>query len=262
MKVLVSDLDGTFYPKKGENYDVILALNIETAKKWIKAGNALVIASARGLNHYRKISNLIGTDINYIGCNGAEIRFADGKELFSYIDSKTLKAIITFFDKSDINANVAFGTGDKWIFSKRDRYPLDHDDKLLELIDGFIEEMEIADVKTTKVQIFLPQEIRDEVLKMITDLNLDIDITASDSDLIEIGPKGISKASSLKKLEAYYGISTKDFIVVGDSLNDISMFKMSKHSYCLIDGEKEAKRAASKIVNSFKEVIDSELALL
>ncbi len=262
MKVLVSDLDGTFYPKKGEDYDVILALNIEAAKRWLKAGNTFVIASARGLNHYQKISGLIGTDINYIGCNGAEIRFENGKELFSYIDPKILKAIITFFDKNDINANVAFGTGDKWIFSKRDRYPLDHDDKLLELIDGFIEEMEIADVKTTKVQIFLPQEIRDEVLKMIIDLNLDIDITASDSDLIEIGPKGISKASGLIELVTYYGIPAKEFIVVGDSLNDITMFKMSKHSYCLIDGEEAAKREASKIIKNFKEVIDSELALL
>lgn len=259
MKIIVCDLDGTFYPKKGENYDAILDLNVEAAKKWIKAGNVFAVATARGLNHYRKICDLIGKDINYIGCNGAEVHFEDGKELISYIDSKTLKAIIAFFDINDINASVAFGTGDKWIFSKRDRYPLDRDDKLLKLIDGFIEETGIDDdVRTTKVQIFLPPKIKAEVIKKIAYLDLDIDITSSDDDLIEIGPKGISKASGLIELAEHYGISAKDFIVVGDSLNDIAMFKMSRHSYCMADGDAEAKREASKVVKSFKEVVEFE----
>ncbi len=85
MKVLISDLDGTLYPKKSIDNEKQFNNNIVAVKKWIKQGNKFAVATARGSHHYEVIIEQLGFKPNFIGSNGAEVIYESGEVIIKQI---------------------------------------------------------------------------------------------------------------------------------------------------------------------------------
>lgn len=72
------------------------------------------------------------------------------------------------------------------------------------------------------------------------------------SDVIigEIIPKGFDKGEGIKKVVDYLGLSLKDTICFGDSMNDLQMIKTCHYGVVMENGNKDLKKEADAICES------------
>ena len=68
-----------------------------------------------------------------------------------------------------------------------------------------------------------------------------VDVTRSADCLIEIVPKGVSKASALTSLAAKLGIAIEETMAIGDAYNDLPMLKAAGKSIAMGNAFPEVK---------------------
>ncbi len=72
MKLLISDLDGTLYPRRESLNPHQQEENFKAVKRWVDRGYQFAVATARGLYHYPAIREALGFDVHFIGGNEGE----------------------------------------------------------------------------------------------------------------------------------------------------------------------------------------------
>ena len=75
--------------------------------------------------------------------------------------------------------------------------------------------------------------------------------TYRDEYWLEICPKNCTKAKSLLKLKKDYGFDR--LVVFGDSLNDVSMFKIADEAYAVANARSELKALATDVIGYNEE---------
>lgn len=262
MKVIISDLDGTLYPKKSTKNVEQFKNNIAAVRRWIDMGNVFVVATARGKHHYDVVADQLGFKPNFIGSNGAEVIYESGEVSNKYLPMQTFIDLCRFIKENGINASVATGLNDEWIWSSKNCYPIRGAKVFLPSWNYIkvvnFEELNPLD-KIVRIQIFISPKERDILKKQIEMMNLDVTMTTSDDDLIDIGPKNSSKAISILELCDKYKIDKCSLISIGDSENDIPMFEISEISYCIDHASQSVKEAATTVVKTVEEAINIEL---
>lgn len=81
-------------------------------------------------------------------------------------------------------------------------------------------------------------------------------VTISSPFVIDIFPKETSKFNAIKLLAKIHNIQLDEIAFIGDSGNDVSVFKELKNSYCMDHARKDVKKYAPKIVQSVAEAIE------
>ena len=71
--------------------------------------------------------------------------------------------------------------------------------------------------------------------------------------VVEIVPKGFSKASGIEKICEYLGISHSDTYAFGDSTNDIEMLRYVQVGIAMGSGTEDAKRAADYVTADLRD---------
>lgn len=71
--------------------------------------------------------------------------------------------------------------------------------------------------------------------------------------MLEIIPKGCSKALGMQMALDYLGAKREDTFAIGDSTNDLPMFDLAGHTICMGDGMEELKAASEYITASVME---------
>ncbi|MFI3283702.1 MAG: HAD-IIB family hydrolase [Erysipelotrichaceae bacterium] len=262
MRLIVSDLDGTLYPKKSDTSETTYQKNIEAIQKWTSQGNLFAVATARGIFHYPELKENLGFDMIYIGANGAETRIDENKVILKTIPSSIFIDIARYLLQENINASVATGVDGKWSWSSIDRYPVDTRD----VFKAMKEYMHVAKLdeidpnyQVPRIQIYVPKEDKEALMNELNRRLKNVWITSSDDDLIDIGPVNSSKGISILEMAAYFGVPNEDVITIGDSQNDIAMFEICQNSYCIDHADAIVKRHATYIIPSVWEMIEKEL---
>ncbi len=67
---------------------------------------------------------------------------------------------------------------------------------------------------------------------------------------IHLKSKKINKGVGLLKLASLMGIKAKDFVAIGDSANDVEMFKVSGFGIAVGNGDEKIKEAADYVTNA------------
>ena len=112
--------------------------------------------------------------------------------------------------------------------------------------------------KTERIQIFVPAGQREALKDLLLNRKIPAGITTSDVDMIDIGPLNCSKGISIQEICQRFGVHRDQLIVAGDSQNDIPMFEMTEHSYCIDLADPQVLCHASQAVSSLAEVIRLE----
>ena len=76
------------------------------------------------------------------------------------------------------------------------------------------------------------------------EMSRDYVITDRESGMYELVLKGYSKAAGMMRILSHLGTAPEDTCAIGDSANDIPMFRMAAHSACMGGGAEEAMQAA------------------
>ena len=85
MKLLISDLDGTLYPRRESLNPHQQEENFKAVKRWVDRGYQFAVATARGLYHYPAIREALGFDVHFIGGNGAAVRLVNGETIIKQL---------------------------------------------------------------------------------------------------------------------------------------------------------------------------------
>lgn len=263
MKLLVSDLDGTLYPKNNneKEYKRLFSMNKGAIHRWLEAGNKFAVATARGIAHADEICDELNLDIDFIGSNGAEVVYANQETSLKSISINYFFAINQYLADNEINATTFAVADGNWYWNAIGKYPARAGEKLFDVMD--IPEPSDFDENLTvpKVSVLVARESRDQLVEVFKIKFKDLlSITTSDVDKIDLGPLNTSKGISILELAKHYHIDKEDIITAGDSENDIAMFEVSKTSYCIDHADESVKKHATNIVASLYEAIEIELS--
>lgn len=262
-KILAVDLDGTLFYPKGRK-QLVSNKNIEFLRKFIDAGNRLVLVSSRNEDTISKVIKEIDRDVDFIGVNGC-VMSVNGKIIKDIsIPTDTLTELVDNIFKehkpiallsTSKNYPIVIGTLGgagrflKWFYAKyysltfgiyAEKYSVDN--------DIFFDEIKNGHVYTVRVFTGLSRKKKNKVNKQLNTVFREKYPSVEASwvgALIELTPKGCSKAESLLNYLEMINASKDDLYVVGDSGNDISMFKQFfEHSFVMKHAHSSVKRYA------------------
>lgn len=264
IKVLATDLDGTlFFPKK--RIRLVPSKNKALIRKFVSRGGKVVLISSRGDAFLERVKKRLGVPVDYVGTDGTLVNI-DGKvvreEAFEVDKGKKLIAelrrdydpkmiLISTRDhpnvmtRTDVSKVTNFFHFMWQMVQGAYREPFIRSDNYFyqELNRGNVRKMMIL-IGVTKANQLRAKEIAEVLKKRYPDFEF-----MWLNQFIEITPKGCSKASGLSFYLDYLAINHDNVAVVGDSGNDVPMFKaFPKHSFCMKHALPEVRQEAASVI--------------
>lgn len=272
IRMVVSDMDGTLLKRHGQ----ISPGNLDAIRSLEKRGIEFVIASGRDYKGVYSILDEYHLKCEAILGNGSQYVDMEGNILLScYMNKAVVKDVVEIFvsrripymifatdgfytgyepsfvrDKF-INRNIERfgGTGEEFEKGgKREYMPCNHLRKI-EDFDVFLS----GDMEIIKVEAFsmANQEIEDAraSLESISGISF----LSSFDDNVEVTDKAAQKGYILEKVIQMRGISKEEVMVIGDGMNDLSMFECFPHSFAPSNACEGIKELAGTIVCSNEE---------
>jgi len=242
MKLVAVDMDGTFLNDNNE-YDEVRFKHIYD--KMLHNNIRFVVASS---NHssYLKYFFAEYNDIIYIGANGASLELDDIKRYKLIAQRDVCTAITRLIDTnyefvvSTINNAFIHQTASKsYRMMIQPYYP---DIKVFTVSDDI-------DESVLKITV---TAAADELSDIIELLPASLDCVYSGAHCIDITAYA-DKAHMLKIVMEQLSVGRDDLVVFGDGENDVEMFKLSSHSYAMINAPHKVKSYASAIAPSNNE---------
>ncbi len=273
-KLFAIDLDGTlFYPKK--RISLVSKQNVAFLKFAIAKGHQVVFVTSRNRFFVEKVLKQINLDLDFVCRNGCmaihqhqlildqSMTSKDVENVMKYIQSRHRRFMFSIDTKNE--SNLVFTSNYVWY--------LDLIYRLYYLLQGryredykkdnvyFMKQVQ-GDAVIQRLLIYFGISKQGKRLALKESKNLrkkfpHLEI-AWINGLIEVATLGTNKATALKLLIKKKGIKPKDVIVVGDSGNDIPMFKAFSQSYCMDHAHPEVKKYAKHLIKrvyNLKETI-------
>ena len=233
MKLLASDFDGTlfFHSEK----DDMRIRDLKAIRKFQDEGNLFGICTGRHLNGIiEPTRDRVNYDF-YIVNSGAIILDKDKNIIQkNVIKTEVAKKVV---DEVDSSVEVTFIIDNQF-------YAINKDE-----IEGLAFHFKDID-ETTKVY--------NDIIEKYNDI---IDVYQNVNNL-DFAPKGCSKGNALKMIMDYYKIDKDNMNCIGDSWNDLPMFKTIENSftftYSPVDVQKETKHVINNLEECISIILDTQ----
>ena len=270
-KLLATDLDGTlFYPKK--RIRLVSNRTKKMIQKFIDDGNHFVVVSGRNIGPCTRIFKRLDRDGIAIGCNGSFIT-QNGKiihkqtftpdvlnRVIEYVESHfPIKGLYVMADNDEFVQREKFSSlfyrivNTLWYIYQgalKNPYHVSKD-RFYELIDqGKVYKLMVMFGVSKKAK----KRSAEANKELFREFGHEIEASWS-NEFIEISPYGCSKSNGLKFIENYLKINHSDIYVVGDSGNDISMFKeYQEQSFCMSHAPLSVSKYAKHTIKRFENI--------
>lgn len=221
-KLLALDLDGTLLNSEG-NVSKENALWLEKARS---KGIQVTIASGRPRHSVQPFIDQLGISTPFVTSNGSEVWHGT-----TLLERNTLSSDhIKWFQKlsKEYNTNFeAYSASGQFVH-----------EELPNNLDEHVWLMFVFVCPDTSVVASLTQ---------LLEIEPAIELCQSDFTKIDINPKGISKASGLKRISSELGIESSSIASIGDNWNDIAMLKWAGIGIAMDNARIEVKEASNHI---------------
>ena len=270
VKVIATDLDGTFFhPKK--RIKMIPKKNLRFAQRFIDDGGKLVLVSSRSENFIKPIAERLGRPFDFIGSDGC-FAMIDGEMRWQkFFEPKVLMDVVKaiqanyspwiFMLGSKDKPLVSARTGVKWIVNVLYKAYMFFQGVLKETPiksdEVFYSEIEKGEVYKLRLFIGFTKKQMLKAKRLAEEINAKYDSIEAHwlNEVIEITPKGYTKADGVAKYLDYLGLTHDNIVVVGDGGNDVPMFdRFHAHSYAMGHAHQWVKSHASKTIESFADL--------
>lgn len=268
-KILATDLDGTlFYPK--DTKEMIAKPNLFFLQSFIDQGGKVILISGRSHVYCQKTVEKIGRPCATISYNGACI--FDGQKMIyeNGIKNDEAKDIIEEISKTYHNSGVFLMTenglsihlkyksklirkGFKIYYKCQGIYA----ENLLSEEADYEKELKEGHIYKIMIYFGLGKRMQNRAKQANTILrNTYSNVECNWSkNVIEITAKDCSKAKSLATLLDVMNEKDSEIYVVGDSGNDISLFKAyPKNSFCMGHAPDAVKKYAKYTIEKFEDL--------
>ena len=237
-KALVFDCDGTILNHKG-----VLSDKTYKAIKLASEKNIIMIATGRNLDEVLQIFNGREVICDYaICCEGAIIYDLKNNVVINYneIPREWVKNIMTTLNKKKPNEALYFTAEGRTIKTTTNLRSMPK--KPLIKFEVFFENQELV---TPAIEQIKQQYASLQVFSMRDSF--------SPNCWINVTYLRMTKGERLSKLLTLIGLDTKDAIVFGDSVNDISMFEVCDTKVAMGNAVDELKAIATDVTKSYKD---------
>jgi Cof subfamily protein (haloacid dehalogenase superfamily) len=253
IKLIVSDLDGTLLREDN-------SVNPEDTKALTKAaqdGLQISIATGRMDTEIKEVLKSIGQNFHRISQNGAFASTIDDRSIFSRtftteiaetIYHKVLNSkfvtIVCSYDTNYTHENNEYVEG----VQKRMFHPI--------IIDPEIS-TKFREIKPSKITLIgFENDIFETYETLSNDYSDEIDLFVSEKHVLDIMPKQISKGNAIIKLLEDLSLKPEEIACIGDSFNDIPMFRLTPYSFVMETAHDEVKKEAKFVVQSVAEAVE------
>ena len=242
IKLFVSDLDGTMLP----DGNVVSAENIAAVRCAVEAGIVVTIATGRMFEAALPVAEALGVDVPIISYNGGLIKSLSGRVYEEHTVAPALAHdIIAFCKERDWYIQSYSGGVLRYVEACDESRIYENSQKLTGRAVGwdglFAHTAGNCKLLLVTTDRACAQE-RAEAVRAA--FGVQVDVMRSADCLIEIVPKGISKASALTSLAAKLGIAVEETMAIGDAYNDLPMLRAAGRSVAMGNAFPEVKEAA------------------
>ena len=247
IKLVVTDMDGTFLNDKKEFSNEFWEIHSEMEKKGIK----FVVASGRQYQNLRKNFDKIKNKIVFIAENGSYVVEKE-KEIYSRILSKEIiKKYVEIGRKIPTTNVVLCGKKSAYIESTEIEFVTEVEkyyeerkvvSNLLDFIDDEIIKITYCDLSGTERNVY-PYIENEKDCQIVVSGEIWLDISHLESN------KGIA----LEALQKELGVNYEETMIFGDYLNDLEMLKKGKYSFAMENAHEEIKKISNFIAGSNNE---------
>ncbi|TCW40552.1 hypothetical protein EDC32_101194 [Laceyella sacchari] len=251
IRLFVSDLDNTLFNDKKtvnpEDKEALMAL--------ADAGVQVCLASGRMDKELVSVMNELQGEFHRISQNGAFIYDTNNQRLYSaHFDGDTARELFRIAEPYQL---VGFISQEDGMFVPRKsemvqqietqmRMPIEERADVLDCLGTSIFASKLCYIgdmdEIKKLEATVKEHFADRVDSFI-----------SDRHCIDFMPPGVSKGVGLKRLIDHLGMKEEEVACIGDSYNDISMLRLTKHSFAMAVADTAVKREATHTVASVAE---------
>lgn len=271
IKMVVSDMDGTLLNRNTG----ISPGNLEAIHELEQKGIEFVIASGRD---YRGVYSIL--DEYHLKCeailgNGSQYVDRDGSILMScYMDKAVVKDVVRVFKSRNIPYMIFTTDGfyteyepsfvrDRFIDRSRERFGTKKEEfgkegkqkympcNNLQRIDDFDRFLD-GHREIIKVEAFSGTQEMEEARKSLEQIP-GISFLSSFEDNVEVTDEGAQKGYILEKVIEMRGLAKDEVMVIGDGMNDLSLFECFPNSYAPANACQKIKELAGTVVSSNEE---------
>lgn len=224
-KMIFFDIDGTLLSEKTGK---IPASAIEAIHLAQKKGHLAVINTGRTWLLLEKSLREIGFDGYICGC-GTKIVYHDEVLFHQTVDRPIVKKVIEALEKYRIDGILE---GDEKLYLNEKERILTKEWKVF--YDRFCKNSgSFYDAEISMDKLYTLTNPESDLQGFQRELESWFDFIDRDNGYYELVPKGLSKASGIRRMAKHLGISMEDTISVGDSNNDLPMLEATAVSIAM-----------------------------
>ncbi len=253
-RMFVSDFDGTLVRADG----TVSKRNIDAIAAYRRAGGIFAVCTGRMLSSIRLRLKELGLEEGLVvAFQGAQIAdIATGKLLKddAFSEEEALE-VVRFLEERDVHIHIYAG---EELFANRRDGLLDAYEKICG-VKGSVPATPLSDMvaskhmKVTKALVMCMPEDQQKVKAMLEEkFGEKYFVTLSSEWLVEIMPKGQTKAAAIGFLSRYYHIPQGEIAAIGDQENDVPMLQAAGGRFAVASGV-EALRRIATVVPSCEE---------
>jgi cof-like hydrolase len=239
VKLFVSDLDGTMLP----DGNVVSPENIAAVRRAADAGVVVTIATGRMFEAALPVAEALGLDVPIISYNGGLIKSPSGRVYEEHtVDPALAHDLIAFCQERGWYIQSYSGGVLRYVEPCDESRFYENSQKVAGKAVGWdgLFAYTAGNCKLLLVTKELPVTLT-RAEAVLTAFGAQVDVTRSADNLIEIVPKGISKASALKSLAEKLGFSIEETMAIGDAYNDLPMLQAAGKSIAMGNAFPEIK---------------------
>ena len=239
VKLFVSDLDGTMLP----DGNVVSAENIAAVQRAVEAGVVVTIATGRMFEAALPVAEALGVDVPIISYNGALIKSPSGRVYEEHtIEERLAHDIIAFCRERGWYIQSYTGGCLRYVGPCDESRFYENSQKLAGQAVGWSGLFAHAAGNCKLLLVTQGGAVTPERADALMEaFGAQIDVSRSTDRLIEIVPKGISKASALVSLAAKLGVAVEETMAIGDAYNDLAMLRAAGKSIAMGNAFPEIK---------------------
>ena len=249
--LLLSDLDGTLFDEPHGAPCRVSLQNREAVRRFVSEGGHFAIATGRAHPIALGLTGELAINFPSVFVNGGYVYDVQKGEIScqSFVDTLGKEDVRRAIERFDgIEAAV--------YYNDYGQFPLTDGGNpkiLAEEVHGDHCFMDIESGIYKYMFFTLPERQRELFEYIGGALGDSVDVVVSAPTLLELLPKGVSKAHGIRRLMESTGWDAENVVAVGDYYNDIEMLDMAGTAVCMGNAPDEVKRHADLTVKSCSE---------
>ncbi len=238
-KIVFSDVDGTLLNDKKR----MTALTVQEVKKLKEKGIPFVIVSSRSPAGIYPILKRNDFNCMITAFGGGLILDEERKPLYHRgMPKETAGQIIEYIEEKQYPLSWNLFSMDQWIVKDKKDPRIRNEEFLVEAESeqGTIDSITLDEVN--KILCICEEDTIDMVESDLRKQFPMVDVVKSASYLLEVMPKGITKADAVHFICQYLDIDVKNAVAFGDNYNDVEMLETVGTAYLMANAPEELKK--------------------